>query len=379
MTELALGDFHTLKPHYTAQECAFLVNEVNQGGRMAATIFREAMLKSDMPLAFNRVSQAELVPQYVRAEPVHSQISGETTLKDFTEQSYIEVWPDLSTLPKQKGRRIKNKAPLIGENDEYPAVTLDEASTSLRLAKYGFRMPLTMEMIINDQLDILSRYPEALAIFLRLLEDILTAEALIADDGNGIRPSITRLAANAEYQTPVNAPLTAESISAAVNQLANTEVRGVRIGLNNVKIVVPRQLELKAKQQTSIASFEVTDNVGGVTRKYTVNNAAAGIPVVVLDPLTDVNFASSASTTWFVIATQGTTGGRPSLVNAYLREFRTPQTFIESPNALTPAGGLVDYKQGNFLNDSIQFKVRHFHAAKIVYAEGIIASSGTGV
>lgn len=377
MNFVKLPDF---KPQYVAAETALVLEETMNGNRMASALFREAMLKSDMPITFNQITNADLIPQYEAYQPVWKEFSKEIGLKDLTEQSYVEVWPDLSKLPPREGgrARIRNKAPLIGPNNEYPAIALDESTVKVKADKYGLRMPLTMEMIINDQLDILSSYPEALAAYMRTLEDIVTVEALIADDGQGPRAGITRLAASTQFGTPINAALSIESVSAALQQLSNVEVHGNRTALGGTTLVVPRALEITAQQIVGTVNREVTTTNGSTATKATVPNPASGLKVVVLDPLTWVNLAASATSTWFLTA--GTTGtiGRPSLVTGFLRGFPAPQTFISSPNALTPAGGLARWQDGSFLNDSIEFKVRHFVGAKMVLAEAIIVSLGTG-
>lgn len=363
-----------LKPHYEVAETQLILTETVQGSPMASALFREAMVRSDMPISFNQITNADLVPQYQVAEPVWGEFSSRITLKDLTEQAYLEVWPDLSKLPKKEnGRdRIKNKAPRIGANNEYPAIALDESTAKVKAEKYGLRMPLTIEMIINDQLDILASYPEALAVYMRTLEDIVTTESLVNDAG--ILAGITRIAANTEYSTPVNPALSWDSVAAGLQQLANVEVHGVRAGLAGARLVVPRSLELTAKRIVGTESFEVTDG----SRKYTVPNPAAGLGVTILDALQWVNISASAGTTWFLTTGKAGTIGRPSLVTGFLRQYPNPQTFISSPNALTPAGGLARWQDGSFLNDSIEFKVRHFVGSKLVFPEGVVASNGTG-
>lgn len=371
-----------LKPHYAIGETQLILNETIEGSPMASALFREAMVRSDMPLTFNQITNAELIPQYKIAEPVWSQFSKRITLKDLTEQSYIEVWPDLSKLPpRENGRaRIKNKAPRIGANNEYPAIALDESTAKVKADKYGLRMPLTIEMIINDQLDILASYPEALAVYMRTLEDIVTTESLV--DVNGPLAAITVLAANTGLGTLINAALSQDAVTAALQQMSNIEVHGVRTQMAGSTLVVPRTLELVARRIVGKTNIEVTTQngtgSGSTLTKETVPNPAAGLKVVVLDPLQWVNLNANAATAWFLLAGTNTLIGRPSLVTGFLRQYPDPQTFISSPNALTPAGGLANWRDGSFLNDSIEFKVRHFVGSKLVLPEGVIASKGTG-
>lgn len=355
------------KGHYDVAEAELIVNEVNEGNPFARTLFREAFMHTDLPKAFNQSSNAALIDQFPEQEPQHGQFTRPTTLKDLTPQAYLEVWPSLDSLPQTEGGkpRVPGKAPLVGPNNEYPTITLDEASVDVKLDKYGLRLPLTIEMIINDQLEILANYPQALAIFLRQLEDFVVAEALINSDRNGALDSITRVTGN-----PL---LTLEGLVTAVEQLQNIKVRGRRANLTDAALVVPRGLELRAKAIVSIQSWDDTVTEPGKTLKG-VANPVYGMRVVVFDALEDVNLGPSAGVTWFLVANANQLRGRPSLAAARLRGRETPQTFISSPNALTPAGGAVDWKEGSFLNDSIEFKARHFFGAKLILDEGVLVS-----
>lgn len=364
-----------LKPHYTQAETGLVLNETIQGSRMASALFQEAMVRSDMPITFNQISNMELVPQYKESAPVWQEFSKRYQLKDLTEQSFVEVWPELAGgLPATEGgrKRIKNKAPRIGANNEYPTASINESTATIKAAKYGLRLPLTIEMIINDQLNILAEYPAALAVYMRTLEDIVTAEALV--DENGIIAGIPRLAASLALGTVTDAPLNEKSLEAAAQQLDDTEVHGFRANLTGTRLVVPRKLKRQAERITSIPGWDRTDG----SRKYYEANPNVGIAVTVLDALSWVNISESSDTAWFLMVDASGPGGRPGLVTAFLRGFDAPQQFISSPNALTPAGGLADWKDGSFRNDSIEFKVRHFVGAKAIYTEGIVASSGLG-
>ncbi len=363
-----------LKPHYTAEEAALITDEVADGNPFARTLFREAMVVSDLPLAFTNQSNRALLPVYQEQEPIWKQFSREQLLKDLRPASWVEVWPDLSNLPKKEGgrNRIKNKAPKIPANTEFPAVGLDESSLQMTIDKYGLRLPLTLEMIINDELDIIGQYPQALAVFMRLLEDIVTAEALIEPNGQGPRALIPRLAATGA--TTANAPLGIDSISAAISQIENQEVHGVRTGNEATTLLVPRQLGVLAKQLVGLGSYEGT--IDGKTFK-SIPNPAAGLKVIVFDVLTQVDISATAAQTWYVLGSPKV--GRPTLSTGFLRgRFRNPQMYISSPNALTPAGGLASWKDGSFINDSIEFKARHFTGAALLLAEAIVVSTGTG-
>lgn len=360
----ALPNGGILQPHYTPEETAIIMEETTMGRSDARALFREAMLYTDMPLSFNANANADLVPQYNFLEAQHGAITREVTLKDLRKQSYKEIWPVFEFKGREGGKaRKRNKAPLVGPNDEFPTATLDESNIDLFIDKYGFRLPFTMEMVINDELDTLAQYPQAMAAFMRRMEDTIVAEALIQPDGNGALSTLTRITGN-----PV---LSVDSIAAAYDQLKHVTVHGAETGIENAALVVPRTLELAAKRYVSTATFDYTEN--GKTFKGAAN-PAYGLPVVVFDALTNVNIGTKAAATWFIVANVGATLGRPGLAAAKLRGFTDPQIYISSPNALTPAGGLANWQEGSFLNDSIQFKARHFFGSTVVFLEGILVS-----
>lgn len=356
-----------LKMGYTAQETIDLIDAVNSGSWSASAYFREAILNTDLPGMFDAVVNQQLVPQYAAAESQHQQFTRPNTMKDLRPAAYKEFWPTLDNLPDYEGgkERVKGKAPKIGPNNEYPAISLTESNIQTKLDKYGLRLPLTIEDIINDELQILANYPEALAVWLRQLEDIVVAEALIDDDRLGARPGISHITGD-----PI---LTIESLIAARQQLANVKVNGNFANITNAALVVPRTLEIQAKAITAIANYDDTLTEPGKTFKN-IPNPVYGMKVIVFDALTTVNLAPTAGTTWFLVADASQLQGRPSIVASKLRGRENPQTFISSPNALTPAGGMADWREGSFRNDSIEFKARHFFGAALVFMEGILVS-----
>lgn len=357
-----------LQKNYTVAEAKLILDEVNMGSGVARGLFKEAMLHTDLPHAFTSLTNKALLPQYAQATPKHGEFTREVTLTDLREQGYIEQFPDLSNLPDRPGGKERKGpfAPKIGPNNEYPAIGLDESETKLRIDKYGLRMPLTIEMIINDQLGVLANYPAALAVFLRQIEDLIVAEALMKKDGSGVLDSLTHVTGN-----PV---LSVDAVAEALDQFDNVIINGNRANLSgSPTLVIPRQLKRLAERISSIATYDYTDADGKVWKGAA--NPAFGLKTVVLDTLTVANNASNAAATWFLVADGGDLLGRPSIAFSRLSGFIEPQQYISSPNALTPAGGLAAWNEGSFLNDSIEFKARHWVGAKVVYPEGILVST----
>ncbi len=64
--------------------------------------------------------------------------------------------------------------------------------------------------------------------------------------------------------------------------------------------------------------------------------------------------------------------------DAFLRGHEEPELFIKEPNARRVGGGPVDPMDGNFENDSIDYKVRHVLGVSRIDPKATVASNGSG-
>ncbi len=106
-------------------------------------------------------------------------------------------------------------------------------------------------------------------------------------------------------------------------------------------------------------------------------NPISGLNVIVNPWLGLVDKSANVNTTWYLIPT-GSAGIRPAVVFSKIRGRETPELRIANQAGTYLGGGQVPEREGSFLNDDIQFRVRHFVGAAGIAFETAAVSKGTG-
>jgi len=137
--------------------------------------------------------------------------------------------------------------------------------------------------------------------------------------------------------------------------------------------MVPPALEAKARQLIGVSSFEITDVVNGV---YTIANPISDITLIVNPWLPLIDKSANVNTTWYVMPL-GSEGIRPAVVFSKIRGREAPELRIANATGEYLGGGSVPGREGSFVNDDIEFRVRHFVGAAGIAFETAAVSKGT--
>jgi len=89
-----------------------------------------------------------------------------------------------------------------------------------------------------------------------------------------------------------------------------------------------------------------------------------------------VDKSANANTTWYLLPT-GCAGIRPAVVFSKIRGRETPELRISNATGDYLGGGAVPGREGSFLNDDIEFRVRHFVGAAGIAFETAAVSNGS--
>jgi hypothetical protein len=106
---------------------------------------------SDFPIILGETVNKSLARAYAMVTPTFQPFCRRTSLADF------------KTITRATISGLIDKFDEIGEGEEYKATTVNEGKEQYKLAKYGRRIGVTWEMLINDDLDAFSRIPMAIA------------------------------------------------------------------------------------------------------------------------------------------------------------------------------------------------------------------------
>lgn len=350
-------------PGYQAKlaEAARLIADVYKG-RRSMHYLQEAMTTSDFPYLFGDVLDRQLLAAYQETPSSYRNFVKVGRVRDFREVKRLSVYGGDQVLPEVKLQQ------------GYPIAKIDEGTpVTFAVAKYGRRIPLAWETMLNDDLNALADIPTRYGRAARRSEQKFVTQKYV--DANGPHASVYTVGnANKVTSNPV---LSLAALQTAMTQLANkVDENGEPIFIETVELVVPPALEVTALNILNALQIELTEKGGtSATKLTTANwmktkfrlNVDAYIPIV----------ASSANgnTSWFLFANPD--NGRPAIEMDFLLGHEEPEIFMKSPNA-TRVGGGEDVMSGDFDTDSIEYKVRHVFGGSVVDPKMTMGSNGSG-
>jgi hypothetical protein len=337
---------------------ALIMNEAGHSTRKQAYLLEEAVATGDFPTLFGALIDRELLSAYKAYVP------------DW--RSYVKVGsvPNFNTHEFHK---------VVGQDDVLPQVAelgpyLEEASVTghydRRVFKWGRRFGISWESLINDSMgafsDIVQRFYTA----------VQRTEARNATLGfcSAAGPSTALFGAPiadpADGQNVTNQgvlPLTITNLGTTLQLMARqTDVNGEIIAVEGVHLVVPKSLEMTARQILTSAQMQQVDSAAGANAAVATfiplptSNVLPqmGIKLHVNSLLEAIDVSGTGDTTWYVFAdpSQGVSVGLD-----YLRGHEAPEVCMKASDKVSVGGGAIGVMEGSFEDDSIAYRVRTVH------------------
>lgn len=309
------------------------------GDMRAKADVMESLTTSDFPQLLGSALGTKLQASYTGIAPVWQQYATRVVVPNFKPQRLVSI------LGGQRGLS------LVPEATEYPASDLDTALFEFRVRKYGDRIPLTWEMIVNDELGAFRDLDQRLAVEARDTEGVVTASALLKQDRSDVN---TDFFSAKNGNAPQNVPLTMDNLRAVIQDLSTKKnAAGQTLIRPNLVLVVPPTLEYQAR--SILAATEVRTVIDNVTT-VSANPVANALPLVV-DPNLLLNTNGKAATTWYVLPAPNAV--RPAVITGFLAGHETPDLRVKADTGNALGGGAITPEQGSFDDDTIQYRVRH--------------------
>jgi hypothetical protein len=356
-------------PQYLSQlaETATLVGRAFDGDRRAMLTIQESLTTSDFPKLFGDVLDRELLAQYEQLSPIWPQFARRTIVKDFRPKRWLDLLGGRGVLDPVK------------ERAEYPARALTEGDYTLTVGKFGARLPLTWEDIVNDDLDAFRSAPERLAQAARDTEDRLATGLIAGATGPNTAffnsaPATTSGAAAAVGTVP----LTTDNLAAALSTVSSRkDSDGRPIVINSAVLMVPPGLKVAANNilnATLIRFRNSNGTVGG--QDMEVGNWLSGEVSVMVNPwLPVIDTSANSFRTWYVLPAPSI--ARPALTVGFLRGFETPDLRVKADTGMRVGGGNIPAEEGSFDADDIQYRIRHVTGGTTLDPIGAYASAPT--
>lgn len=201
---------------------------------------------SDFPLLLSNIARKSLASAYEAEEQTFRPISRQRNLPDFKPVYELEIAGQITPEP-------------LLEGGEYKSATVQEQQASWRIYTYGKKIAVTRQLIINDDLDALSRIPQMIGRGMSLFESnevwkLITSNAKMSYDGKTLF--------HADHANQGSGAIGETAISAARKALRNQkDIAGNRVNLRPRFLVLPTSLETAAQKFLSPIQPAATGDV----------------------------------------------------------------------------------------------------------------------
>ena len=376
------------------------LKDVIIGLRHGDASVQEAMT-ADMTMTgwFNAAIAPVFEQAYADLPDITPDIAADFGMTDFRPVQLADLLPMAAVANENAGFKMpEGTLPAIPELTPYPAFGYKAKGRWVEgPTKHGMRIQFSWEFFINDMWDALSRFPSDAARMARRTKEAAVLGALMSLDPAtpGFNPAAisdalgtTLKARNADNQTvfanvPKNAPLTFDSLNAAIRQVADTrDAWGNPVQVSGFTLIVPTAMQYAA--DLMVKATGVTRSVtgaGGDTLKFTLaSGVAAPVTVVGTDLLTTLGGPTQGATNWILVPNGGvTSSGRRTLLRTKLLGHEQPDLRVSNVTGTYLGGGAVPATEGSFDNDDTQARVRFVTGGALASTDGIVASTGLGV
>jgi hypothetical protein len=343
-----------------------LANAYN-GGFRAQYRLREALTTSDFPLLFGDIIDRQVLMGYQEAPYSWSAWARKGTVSDFRAVKRFRIDGAESTFTE------------VVQQGPYPESSIGDNSYTYTLKKYGRKMPFAWETMINDDLDALKDVPARFGRAARRSEEKF-ATGLIATssgpDGTFFTTGHKNLCTVAQGAVTANAPVGIAGLQDMMTVLFNmVDYGGDPIDVEGLVWVVP-----PAQYIAAMNVLHATQLIVGAStdaqRILTSNWIAANLKVVKNSYLPIID-TTSGNKAHYLFADPSVS--RPAVEIGFLRGHEQPEIFMKAPNSIrVGSGGDADPMNGDFNNDSLEYKVRHVYSGVTLDYKAAVASTGAG-
>lgn len=341
----------------TLAEAATFLGEIYDGTRRLWQL-QEALTTSDFPALFGDIIDRQILANYAETTYSWNQYCHRSVVADFRNVKRLYVnGAEGVLLP-------------VAQNEEYRETKLVDGAYTYAVQKYGRRIPISWEAIINDDLEALRDIPSRFGKAARRTEEKFATGLFCGANG-----PLSSLFTTGVNQLTGNPALSVNGLQMALTMLmSQKDADGEPIMVNGVVLVVPPQLIVTARNIVNATEIRLSEN-GGSTNTQLVGPSWAKD---IVTPATNfylplVASAANGSTSWFLFSDPNQS--RPAIEMGFLRGHETPEVFMKTPNATRVGGGQTTE---DFDTDTLQYKVRHVLGGGAMEPKAVVASNGSG-
>lgn len=357
-------------------EAARLYQRVLAGDRYAALEFNENMSTSDFSNLFGDVLDRQILARYVSMPVQWTALARRGTVRDFRQVKRFTLDGGEAVLGEVK------------QLTEYPAAPLTDGAYSYSVKKYGRRIALSWEDLVNDDLDAFRSIPDRLGSAARRSEEKFVTSLYAGTSGpngtffaTGNKNIINTTTAGTG--APTNPALSITALQYAFQVLEQqVDTDGAPIYIEGVTLVVPPALHVPAQNILNATEIVTATGSGGASSdagradRLRVANWMTNRVSLIVNPWLPIVSTTNGNSSWYLVANPGV--GRPAMEVGFLTGHENPELFMKSPNAVRVGGGAVNPEDGDFDSDGTEWKLRHVFGGTLMDPKSAVASNGTG-
>jgi hypothetical protein len=395
-------------PHYQQgmNEAQRLLDRVLSGSRRAMLHLQEALTTSDFSTYFGDVLDRSVLANYAETPYTWDLYCKRATIRDFRQAKVFRFDRGAAVLdgpinPSLNPAGISGTGPTgLAEVTEYPMRKRTASRYVDQLYKFGALMDFSWETIVNDDLDALKDTPALFGRAARRTEEKRATQLYAGSTGpnstffSAANKNIVTSAVNGVVTTN-NPPFSITALQWAMTIIASqVDQDGEPISIENFTLVYPPALDVPVKNVLNSTQVWYNDQGGsigsnGSLERIIADNWAKNVVQPAKNyylPIVDTTYGQKA---WYLFANPR--NGRPALQQSFLLGRESPEMFMKAPNQIAigegrmgpgsgvmPGTSMANPMDGDFLTDSIIYKIRHVLGGTLLDPLMAVASNGSG-
>lgn len=365
------------------------LSEALEGKRLAQARLKEAITSDQLAPMFVKAANVKFQEYFDSYNTMWGNIATKELLTDFRPASLLSLKGDTTTAPIDNGgyKHPAGTLPHVPELTPYPTMSYQAEGAFITTAKHGARIQFSFESFINDEWNVISRFPKDAATLAARTEDLLvllqlfdpitkTLRADVFNDANKTKADFTGIPDEFTGGTGAggvggvkNAALSFDAIVAARFQALATirDGHSTYVPEGFVLVTNPALAEV-AKNYTLIN--EIRTQVG--KRTEIKANPLKNLEVISSDLISIVG----GDKAWVLLPKGGRANGKTVLAKTGMMGREAPELRIHNATGKMLGGGDVNPYEGSFDNDDVEIRIRQIAGAGLVRYDGVIGSTG---
>ena len=362
------------------------LGEALAGDRLAQARLKEAVTSDQLAPMFVKAANVRFQEYFDAHETIWDKIATKELLTDFRPASLLSLKPDTTTAPIDNGgyKHPVGTLPHVPELTPYPTMSYSADGAFITTAKHGARIQFSFESFINDEWNVISRFPKDAAALAARTEDLLVLLQLFDPAKKTLRADVFNSSNKTEFNVAElpeeikvaaagtlvnNAPLSFDALVGARFQALATIRDGHSTYVpEGFVLVTSSALAEVAKGYTQINEIRVQNG----KRTEIKGNPLKDLEVVTSDLISVVGGEKA----WVLLPKGGRANGKTVLAKTGMLGREAPELRIHNKTGQMIGGGDVNPYEGSFDNDDAEIRIRQIAGAGLVRYDGIIGSTG---